>query len=353
MATRRIVVTGIGGAVGAELATRLVPLAAEFEIIGVFRGARSRDAFLARAPEDVREAVRPLVCDLTDPAQVGAVAGSLPPAQSAVVVHAAANVSWTLSRDEAWRTNVEATRNAAELARRVAARSRLLYVSSAFTATQGWTYRNTYEESKAAAERMVRAQYPDLRPVVFSCSLVVGSSTTGAISRFHGIYPLLRLVERAEPPFLPGTRDLRIDIVPVDWVADELAGLISRTMPESAIDDVIPDVVASAGGAAPLLPDLVALVVAALNRHRLAAGRLPLADIPVVPFRRWDFLRRSIDAWQVSAIKLPNRGELDLLLEVYRPYFSDDRGLAPGHVSRPAPAAPPELHAGVWDWRAR
>jgi nucleoside-diphosphate-sugar epimerase len=328
----RILVTGISGAVGSELAEALASRRPDAELTGVFSCARSRDDFLLRASRHVAAAVRPVVCDLTDAAATAALPGQLGPTERMVVVHAAANVSWTASPEAAWRANVTATANVAAAAR-VLGGSRFLLVSSAYTAADGWEYRNVYEETKAAAERMLRADYPDLRPAVFSCSLVVGHSQAGTISRFHGIYPLLGLLERHQPPFLPGDRDRRIDIVPVDWVAAELSGMAGRMLGR----DPVPDVVAAAGTGAPKLCELVVAVIGELNRNRRAQGRAELADIPLVPFRRWDFLRRSVDAWKITEIRMPNQQFLRRLVGVYRPYFENARVRPPEGVSEPPP----------------
>jgi nucleoside-diphosphate-sugar epimerase len=351
MSADRILVTGIGGAVGSELAaalaTALATRAPSAELVGVFSGERSRDAFLARAPHAVVTALRPVICDLTDPVATAAQARELGPARRTVLVHAAANVSWTATAEAARIGNVEATRNTADLAR-VLGGTRFVLVSSAYTATTDWDYRNTYEESKAAAERILRAEYAALDPVVFSCGLVVGHSVTGAISRFHGIYPLLGLVERYEPPFLPGDVDGRVDIVPVDWVADELCGLTLRVLTGQAVTDVV----AAAGDGAPRLGELVGAVVAALNRARRADRRPELPDMPLVPYRRWDFLRRSVAAWQVTEIRMPNQKFLERLIGVYRPYFENARVRPPQGTATAAPPWRDYLDIVVNRWLA-
>ncbi|MFJ2815282.1 SDR family oxidoreductase [Streptomyces sp. NPDC087294] len=349
MSAARLLVTGVGGAVGSGLADALAAAPPWAEVVGVFSGQRSRDAFLARASQPVRARVRTVVRDLTDGPATLALARELGPAATTTVVHAAADVSWTSSLQAARRGNVEVTRNVAELARALGGGTRFVYVSSAYTAVEGWEYRNTYEATKAEAERLLRSDYADLRPVVFSCSLVVGHSRTGAISRFHGIYPLLGLIDRHEPPLLPGGRDRRIDIVPVDWVAAELAALLRRV----ADGDAVTDVVASSGPAAPRLADLLAGSVAALNRARAAADRAPVPELTLVPFRRWDFLRRSLDAWQVRGVAMPPRAFLDRLIGVYRPYFEDDRVLPPTGTVRACPPWTEFLDPAVGYWFAR
>ncbi|KPI03536.1 Male sterility domain-containing protein [Actinobacteria bacterium OK074] len=346
----RILVTGAGGAVGSEFLARLAERSPGARITGVFSTRASADAYLARAPRAVAAALTAEVCDLTDDASTRALADRLGPAPGpggTVLVHAAANVSWSATPEAAHTGNVLVTRRTADLARGLG-NSRFLYVSSAYTALDAGQYRNTYEESKAEAERMLRREYADLDPSVFACSLVVGHSATGAISRFHGIYPLLGLVERYEPPFLPGDRDGLIDIVPVDWVADELCTLTE----ELASGGAARDVVASAGEAAPPLADLVAAVVTALNRARRAEGRPELPGVPLVPYRRWDFLRRSVDAWKVTEIRLPNRQFLDRLIGIYRPYLENAHARPPLGTTTASPHWGDYVDDAVEYWRA-
>ncbi|MFD8498254.1 SDR family oxidoreductase [Amycolatopsis sp. NPDC059657] len=349
MTATRILCTGLGGVVGTELSTRLAGFAGAAEVVGVFSSPESRLRFLDGADPVLRGFLRAEVCDLTDPAQTAALAAVLGTAERTVVVHAAANTAWTLPLAVAMTANVEATRNVADLARASSGSARMIYVSSAFTSPENWLYRNTYEESKARAERMLRAEYPDLDVSVFSCSLVVGHSETGAVARFHGLYPLLKFIEGYEVPVVPGDRGRRLDIVPVDWVADELCHLLA----EAVAGESPRDVVASAGAGAPKLPELIAGVAETVNRRRDAEGRPRLPEIAVFSMRQWDFLRRSLVVWQAGTASLPPARILDLLMDTYRPYLEDDRVLPPSGVSAPAPAFTGYLPAVVDYWLDR
>jgi len=342
----RILVTGLGGAVGVQLARQLTGLANGTELVAVFSSARSRRRFLDLAEPDLCAVLQAEVCDLTDERQTVELGRVLGRAEQTLAVHAAANTSWTLPLADALRANVYATRNLAQLVRDSSVQARMVYVSSAFTAPEGWTYRNTYEQSKALAERLLRAEYPDLDPSVFSCSLVVGHSRTGEITRFHGLYPLLRVLDGYEVPAVPGDRAHRLDIVPVDWVADELL----RLLVELRGGGPARDVVAAAGDAAPTMQELVERAVAVLNRHRMRDGRGPLPEVAVLTMRQWEFLRRSLDAWQVSQVPMPNPRVLDRVLAAYRPYLLNGRVLPPSGTASRVPLFAEYLDGVVSYW---
>jgi nucleoside-diphosphate-sugar epimerase len=346
VAADRVLYTGLSGVVGSELSTRLAAVAAGSEVVAVFSSRESRHRFLDRSDPALRGFLRAEVCDLTNAAQTAELAGALGRTERTVVVHAAANTAWTLPRPVAIAANVDATKNVAELVRRTSATARMIYVSSAYTSTGNVTYRNTYEESKACAERMLRAEYPDLAVSVFSCSLIVGHSRTGAVARFHGLYPLLRFIENYEVPVVPGGRDRRLDVVPVDWVVDEL----HRLLIEVVAGGPPRDVVASAGVDAPLMPELLGQVVKAVNRRRASEGRPLLPEITVFSMRQWDFLRRSLDIWKPGNISLPAPRILDLLLRNYRPYLEDDRALPPRGVGSLAPPVSTYIPQVVGFW---
>ncbi|HWI71513.1 MAG TPA: SDR family oxidoreductase [Baekduia sp.] len=152
------------------------------------------------------------------------------------IVHCAASVQFTLPLDEARAINVGGTRAMLDLAGRAPALDRFVHVSTAFVAGDrpgpyrecegdvGQPCRNTYEQTKLEAEQHVLASgLPNvsiLRP-----SIVVGDSQTGWTPAFNVIYWPLRAFARGLFPVIPGDPDARVDIVPVDTVADALLEL--------------------------------------------------------------------------------------------------------------------------------
>jgi thioester reductase-like protein len=151
-------------------------------------------------------------------------------------VHCAASVQFTLPLEEARAINVGGTRAILDLAHRAPAFERFVHVSTAFVAGDrdgpyrecegdvGQPCRNTYEQTKLEAEQHVLASglpaVSILRP-----SIVVGDSRTGWTPAFNVIYWPLRAFARGLFPVVPGDPDARVDIVPVDTVADALLEL--------------------------------------------------------------------------------------------------------------------------------
>jgi nucleoside-diphosphate-sugar epimerase len=333
----RILVSGLSGVVGSELTVQLTRVAdPRVEIVGVFRAPSSFQAFVHAVGLDVAARVMPVFCDLSDAASIASAANGLRPVGRTLAVHAAADVSWTRPLQKMVGPNVEGARNFARLVRASGRSARLIYVSSAFTRTHDWEYRNAYEESKAMAERLLHDEFDDLRPVVFSCSLVAGRTNDGRIARFHGIYPLVNLVECYNVPFLVGGRETRVDLVPVDWVAHELGALLTR-LDSAGPECDVPDVIAAAGDDALRLPQLLVEFVAVLNARRLVRNCAPIEPMPVISTRQFRFLRRAADAWDVQGIDHRSLRVYERVLRHYGQYLEDDRVRAPVNVTRPAP----------------
>jgi nucleoside-diphosphate-sugar epimerase len=86
----------------------------------------------------------------------------------------------------------------------------------------GQSFRNVVEETKARAEKVMRAAMTSLPIAVLRPATIVGDSVTGAVDRFHGPYLLVLLVVTSPPDFalpLPGRGDEPLNMVPIDWVA--------------------------------------------------------------------------------------------------------------------------------------
>jgi thioester reductase-like protein len=159
------------------------------------------------------------------------------------IVHAAASVSFTLPLEQARRINVDGTRKVIDFAERCNKRgnlNRVSYVSTAYVAGThhgrfaedeldlGQDFRNTYEQTKWEAERLVHAHSGSLPVQVFRPSIVVGEHDTGWTASFNVIYAPLKAFARGVYPLVPGRRSAPVDVVPVSYVADAMFELAGR-----------------------------------------------------------------------------------------------------------------------------
>lgn len=339
-----IFITGANGLLGASIATRLCDQVDKTtRIIAIVRSARAR-AELKQLLGDVAWRTEILIGDICDQASLLALFPSKHFDHS-LLIHCAADVAWDKNERELTPINVEGSRNAAKFIEAVSKQRAFIYVSSAYTRAENWSYRNGYEASKAAAERLLRSEFSDLPLSVFSCSLVIGSSSTGAISRFHGLYPLIRLASTPSTPFVIGRKDCLVDLVPIDWVTEQLLHTTRR-----AIEGETLDVVASCGNGAVRLDKMFRLIEAEINRFRLDNGFEVQPELPILTYRRWDFLKRSIEAWKPEELSGRELRHIMHLIEIYRPYTMSDEVRPPLNVSEQSPRGEELLGSSTRYW---
>jgi nucleoside-diphosphate-sugar epimerase len=256
-----VLLTGATGFVGMEVLARL--LARGVRVHALVRGedpeTRLREAMdLAGASGDV-SVVRG---DITAPLEA--------PDGVDTVIHCAASVSFGLELEEARRINVGGTRHALAAAERAGAR--YVHVSTAFVSGRhqgvfgeddldaGQEFRNTYEQAKAEAEALVRAS--GASSVVLRPSIIVGESTTGWTSSFNVLYWPLRAFSRGLLDAVPAKADGRVDVVPVDYVADAIVHVACERPDVSGTLNLV------AGEDAVRVDELIALTCDRMNRPR-------------------------------------------------------------------------------------
>jgi thioester reductase-like protein len=158
-------------------------------------------------------------------------------AETTRVIHSAATVRFDHSLEEARRINVEGTRRVLDFAAGARQLRNFAYVGTAYVAGEradlvreselaiGQSYRNTYEQTKAEAEALVRSRLGSMPGVILRPSIIVGDSRTGATSSFKMMYWPLKIYARRLWRTVPGYPDAVLDIVPVDFVASAVARL--------------------------------------------------------------------------------------------------------------------------------
>lgn len=153
------------------------------------------------------------------------------------VIHCAATVRFDHSLEQARHMNVDGTRKMVDFAATMSSLKSFAYVGTAYVAGEregliredeldvGQHFRNTYEQTKAEAEALVRSRMGSLPCVILRPSIIVGDSQTGVTSSFKMLYWPLKIYSRRLWRTVPGFRDAVLDIVPVDYVAKAVAQL--------------------------------------------------------------------------------------------------------------------------------
>ncbi len=157
------------------------------------------------------------------------------------IIHAAADIRLFAALDELRLVNVTGTRHVLELGQAIQADHglrRLAHVSSAYVAgkragpvaeedlSERDGFSSPYERSKYEAELLVRQAGAALPISIFRPGLIVGDAHTGVIKTFNTLYYPLRLYLTGRLSVAPARPDLRVNLVPVDYVAASIARLV-------------------------------------------------------------------------------------------------------------------------------
>ncbi|MFI5317410.1 MAG: SDR family oxidoreductase [Myxococcota bacterium] len=243
-----ILLTGATGLVGGELLPRLLAAAPDATLHCLVRARDAAElerrasgllACAAAAPNGAAR-TRVLAGDMRAPdLGLGAAARAALCREVRSVVHAAASTRFDLELEDARRINVAGARNA--LAFALDAGAHLHHVSTAYVCgdraglfgvrdsdARPAAFHNGYEASKWEAEEVVRAAARDLHATVYRPSIIVGDSRTGRTPHFRVLYDPFKWVIYGKTSLLPCRPEVRIDVVPVDYVCDALVALGGR-----------------------------------------------------------------------------------------------------------------------------
>lgn len=242
MGKELILVTGATGFLGAQLVRELLVQQPSATLALLVRDRAGQlaekrvDAFIS--PQD-RTRVQVFSGDVSQPnCGLNAADYGRLSAETTRVVHSAATVRFDHSLKEARHINVEGTRRILDLAKGARLLRSFAYVGTAYVAGErsglvredelqvGQRYRNTYEQTKAEAETLVRSYLDSLPGVILRPSIIVGDSRTGVTSSFKMMYWPLKIYARRLWRTVPGYPDAVLDIVPVDFVAKSVAQLL-------------------------------------------------------------------------------------------------------------------------------
>lgn len=258
-----ILLTGSTGLLGRYLLRNL--LLADVPVAVVVRSNRRQSAAdrveaMMGSWEDLlqREMPRPYVLqgDITEPfLGLDAEDRRWVDANCDSVLHNAASLSFVATSEdgEPYRSNIRGTENVLNLCRETGIRD-FHHVSTAYVCglrtgiileselDVGQTMSNPYEESKVAAEKLIRSAEFLSPPTVFRPAIIVGDSKTGFTSTFHGFYACLELSHTllnsmgVVGSHLIHDTKTRISLdgnetknfIPVDWVADAISFIVTN-----------------------------------------------------------------------------------------------------------------------------
>jgi long-chain acyl-CoA synthetase len=330
-----VLLTGGTGFLGTEVAVRLLARA-DLEILSLVPARTDADAVAASTrawwhrPE-LRSAlgtrIRAVAGDVTKP-RLG-----LDPRTDAElrdrithIVHAAADLRVDASVEDLRQTNVDGVAHVLELARSARGLARLVHVSTAYVAggrtgtvgeddlTDAFGFQSPYEQTKYEGERLVRAASSELPVAIVRPAMIVGDSRTGDIKTFNTFYTPLRLLLSGQVRVIPASRRLRVNIVPVDYVADAIVRLAFEP--------------AAAG----------------LTFHLTTpTGQLPTAEEVVAVARRWarDRLGIRLRPPRFVPVGVGVRGRTGRLLA---PYFGERRRFRRDHTDALLGRSVPDWH---------
>lgn len=168
----------------------------------------------------------------------------------AYIIHSAAEVGIKKSKAELWQINVEGTQNVLRFAQEIEAQrglKRFAHVSTAYVAGKRTgkimenedeeclvgEYSSLYEESKAAAEKLVIES--GLTYSIYRPSMIVGRTCDGKVKNFNTIYYVLKLLLMGKLKWLPTKKSQSVNVVPVDYVANSVAALTLNVQAENKI----------------------------------------------------------------------------------------------------------------------
>jgi long-chain acyl-CoA synthetase len=341
-----VFVTGGTGFIGGEVLKRVLAREPGRRIYALVRGEgeeqarrRGREVLFKLYGEDrdlvddAKARVRWMRGDLVKPAL-----GLSKEQQDEVVsecdelVHAAASTDFDLPLAEALSVNFAGAKSICDLAQRIARERpgrlrRLMHVSTAYVAGprkgrilaeelpgEAGPFNNTYEETKAKAERYLRERMGEMPITVLRPSIVVGDSHTGRTYNFNVLYFPIKLIHRGLLRYCPGGPSTTLDIVPVDYVCDALLALgrlpaaAGKTYHLAAGDDAMP------------IQEFASRVCDYYNRQRAQAGQSPLPHTRIVGPWLW----RVMKWWMARRLSGRAKEQFDAF-NVYLPYVTTEK----------------------------
>ena len=334
-----VLITGATGAVGSELLRRLAARNGTTVRALVRRGSqRERDITSILPATTQRADVFILEGDFCAGPSLGLAPGVIETLERETthIIHCGGSTSFTLPLSESRALNVDGTRNVLDFARRCrslecAAFFSTVYVSGRRSGVFGesdWGdagngFVNTYEQSKAEMEELVRQAMGELPILLLRLSTVVGDSTTGAVRGFNTIHHAIRLLYNGLAPMIPGDPRERVDIVSSDFVADAALYLLDH--PSASARDGSVFHLASGGYAASTLDDLIGSTVDSLVKFRPAWRKRAIERPVLVDIDTYELFVRSVEETGNDVLRDATRSIRTFAYQLAHPKIFDTR----------------------------
>jgi thioester reductase-like protein len=305
-----VLLTGATGLVGGEMLVRLLERDRR-SIVCLVRGASPDEAtargnaalerVLGRRPTPDEVARVTWLCGDVEASDLGLAPDVRSELAGAIgeIFHCAASTRFDQALDVARSVNVVGAARIHALACEAASRRtfrRLHHVSTAFASgirrgvvradqlprDDARAFRNSYERTKAEAERFLRrsAKVPY---TIYRPSIIVGDSRSGRTTSWNVVYFPMRLMAAGALPVVPCGGRALLDCVPVDFVTDAMLALGSRA------DTVGATLHLTAGSRAVTVPEVIRHTYAGVARRRGAPLRI---GTRAVGPRQWRMVAR-------------------------------------------------------------
>jgi long-chain acyl-CoA synthetase len=211
------------------------------------------------------------------------------------IIHAAADIRFSIPLDESRLTNVVGTANVLAFARHCRGLVKFAHLSTLFVAgrtpgpileerlSEPIRFANAYQQSKFEAEHLVFKAAESLPVAVYRLSTIIGDSRSGEVRQFNYVHHLLKLLRHNVLPVAPTWPGAPIDLIPEDWAIATLAALYEARFAPGRVFHVC------AGPAASLtLPELIDRTVQAFEEHSEGRRWLPLQIPRLVPLSEYE-----------------------------------------------------------------
>ena len=341
--SRTVLITGGTGTLGRELVPRLSDTANATVVVV------TRDP--ARAAAVLPSGVKTVRGDVTAGSSLGLSDAELASLRASVtdIAHCAAETTFNRPLEEARASNVGGTQSLLEFARgcprleRVACFS-TVYVAGKATGCFGESdiggtvgFVNSYEQSKAEMESVVRDAMDTLPIALYRLSTIIGNSDTGVVTGFNAVHHALRLLYQGLAPMVPGTDSALVDLIPVDFAADAAHHLFEHAFTPGATYHLCSGTAGSA-----TLGALLDATMTAFERHRPAWRKRSIARPAIVELDTYQLFVRSVEEAGNEVLLQATRAVQAFAYQLAYPKVFDarvaDAALAPAGI-----AAPPVL----------